>query len=223
MKYPCDLIRDLLPLYQDGVCSEESRAAVEEHLRECPSCRAYQTALCEADGLFPVPGEEPEQAADQEFRKAASLRAVRKTLLQRQVLAAVLALAVLAVLVLSSIGFLRSSGQVIPYEDNISVSMVDGNLMGRLQGNEATHLTIKRVESEEGETYLFFCLSGNRWDDLVTSDEVYSEYMLCAAEKDAAGIDGVYYYYTGDYTGIETLGSGELEQLIGSSTLLWNP
>ena len=94
--------------------------------------------------------------------------------------------------------------------------------MGRLQGNEATHLTIKRVESEEGETYLFFCLSGNRWDDLVTSDEVYSEYMLCAAEKDAAGIDGVY-YYTGDYTGIETLESGELEQLIGSSTLLWNP
>ena len=72
------------------------------------------------------------------------------------------------------------------------------------------------MESEEGETYLFFCLSGNRWDDLVTSDEVYSEYMLCAAEKDAAGIDGVY-YYTGDYTGIETLGSRELEQLIGSS------
>lgn len=222
MKYPCDLIRDLLPLYQDGVCNEESRAAVEEHLRECPSCRAYQTALCEADGLFPVSGEEPEQTADQEFRKAASLRAVRKTLLQRQVLAAVLALAVLAVLVLSAIGFLRSAEQVIPYEDNISVSMVDGNLMGRLQGNEATHLTIKRVESEEGETYLFFCLSGNRWDDLVTSDEVYSEYMLCAAEKDAAGIDGVY-YYTGDYTGIETLESGELEQLIGSSTLLWNP
>ena len=68
MKYPCDLIRDWLPLYQDGVCSEESRAAVEEHLRECPSCRAYQTALCEADGLFPVPGEEPEQTADQELR-----------------------------------------------------------------------------------------------------------------------------------------------------------
>ena len=111
MKYPCDLIRDLLPLYQDGVCSEESRAAVEEHLRECPSCRAYQTALCEADGLFPVPGEEPEQTADQEFRKAASLRAVRKTLLQRQVLAAVLALAVLAVLVLSAIGFLRSASR----------------------------------------------------------------------------------------------------------------
>ena len=87
MKYPCDLIRDLLPLYQDGVCSEESRAAVEEHLRECPSCRAYQTALCEADGLFPVSGEEPEQTAGQELRKAASLRAVRKTLLQRQLLA----------------------------------------------------------------------------------------------------------------------------------------
>lgn len=56
----------------------------------------------------------------------------------------------------------------------------------------------------------------------MTSDEVYSEYMLCAAEKDAAGIDGVY-YYAGDYTGIETLESGELEQLIGSSTTALEP
>ena len=39
MKYDCDVIRDLLPLYADGVCSEGSRRMVEEHLRECPDCR----------------------------------------------------------------------------------------------------------------------------------------------------------------------------------------
>ena len=35
----CNIIRDLLPLYHDGVCSEESRQAVEEHLQSCESCR----------------------------------------------------------------------------------------------------------------------------------------------------------------------------------------
>lgn len=38
MKIPCDIIKDLLPLYNDGVCSEESVNAVEEHLTDCPDC-----------------------------------------------------------------------------------------------------------------------------------------------------------------------------------------
>ena len=40
MKYPCELIRDLLPLAADGVCSDASKKAVEEHLMACESCRA---------------------------------------------------------------------------------------------------------------------------------------------------------------------------------------
>ena len=36
----CGIIQDLLALYHDGVCSPESRAAVEEHLQSCPECRA---------------------------------------------------------------------------------------------------------------------------------------------------------------------------------------
>lgn len=40
MKYSCEVIKDLLPLYYDDVCSEESKDMVEEHLEECPSCQA---------------------------------------------------------------------------------------------------------------------------------------------------------------------------------------
>lgn len=35
----CEIIRDLLPLYVDGACSEESRKAVEEHIAGCEACR----------------------------------------------------------------------------------------------------------------------------------------------------------------------------------------
>ena len=41
MKYPCSLIQDLLPLYHDGVCSEESNKIIEAHLSECSSCKDY--------------------------------------------------------------------------------------------------------------------------------------------------------------------------------------
>ena len=38
MKYECDMIADLLPLYKDGVCSEASAAIVKDHLSECEKC-----------------------------------------------------------------------------------------------------------------------------------------------------------------------------------------
>lgn len=39
MKYNCDVIQDLLPLYQDQVCSDASKTMVEEHLNECEKCK----------------------------------------------------------------------------------------------------------------------------------------------------------------------------------------
>lgn len=39
----CGVIQDLLPLYVDGCCSEESAQLVREHLNTCECCRkAYQ-------------------------------------------------------------------------------------------------------------------------------------------------------------------------------------
>lgn len=40
-----EIIQDLLPLYHDGVCSDASRRAVEEHLKTCPDCRAALAAM----------------------------------------------------------------------------------------------------------------------------------------------------------------------------------
>ena len=45
MKYSCDLISDLLPLYKDEICSEASRKIVEEHLAECPDCKKILNSL----------------------------------------------------------------------------------------------------------------------------------------------------------------------------------
>ena len=38
MKLSCKVIEDMLPMYYDGVCSDESAMLVEEHLKECPQC-----------------------------------------------------------------------------------------------------------------------------------------------------------------------------------------
>lgn len=38
MKLNCNVIRDLLPLYADQICSVESRELVDEHLTDCKEC-----------------------------------------------------------------------------------------------------------------------------------------------------------------------------------------
>ena len=40
MRISCEIIRDLLPLYHDRVCSKESMTVIEEHLTACDSCKA---------------------------------------------------------------------------------------------------------------------------------------------------------------------------------------
>lgn len=39
MNNKCDIIKDLLPLYAENMCSDDSRQAIAEHIAECESCR----------------------------------------------------------------------------------------------------------------------------------------------------------------------------------------
>jgi predicted anti-sigma-YlaC factor YlaD len=51
MKVSCEIIKDLLPLYHDGVCSNESKAMVEEHLAECDNCMKELNGM---DKILPI-------------------------------------------------------------------------------------------------------------------------------------------------------------------------
>ena len=37
----CEIIRDLLPLYCDGLCSEASKQEIEAHVAQCQDCLLY--------------------------------------------------------------------------------------------------------------------------------------------------------------------------------------
>ena len=51
IKITCDMCMDLMPLVQDGVASADSAAAVEDHIKDCPECRAVY------EGQLPAPSE----------------------------------------------------------------------------------------------------------------------------------------------------------------------
>ena len=45
MKYECDIVKDLIPLYIDDLLSENSKKFVDDHINSCESCRKYYEKL----------------------------------------------------------------------------------------------------------------------------------------------------------------------------------
>ena len=60
----CNTIIDLMPIYKENSCSEETRLLVEEHLSGCKSCRSLSEAFYVSE---PVKAELPNE---EELEKA---------------------------------------------------------------------------------------------------------------------------------------------------------
>ena len=62
----CKIIEDLLPLYEECICSEETRDAVEKHLSECEKCRKLYKGIQEIPA---VRFESPKPVQDKAMKK----------------------------------------------------------------------------------------------------------------------------------------------------------
>lgn len=85
MKWNCELIQDLLPLYEEDLCSPASRQAVQEHLEECEYCRRLTA---------PLPIEMPHEIPEADHAVKKSIKKVKRRWLA-SLLAAVLAVPLL--------------------------------------------------------------------------------------------------------------------------------
>jgi len=114
MNNQCDIIRDLIPLYQDHVCSPASREAVRAHVAECAACKALLDEM-----NAPLPAEPAPQPPVTRMRQARN-KLVRKAVLT-------------VTAIFCAMGILTASGaalytglereQVVPYKKtNLRVS-----------------------------------------------------------------------------------------------------
>lgn len=96
----CNVIRDLLPLYEDNVVSEDTAELVQDHLRTCPNCRQELKKLR-------LPVSVPPDA-DAELLKGFRKRWRRAHV--RAVLAVLCVVAVLAAIVGGALWYTRPQG-----------------------------------------------------------------------------------------------------------------
>lgn len=105
----CDMAKDLIPLYSEGLCSEESRLAVENHLSECESCRKLLELPIEQENGQHIPDK------DNIFKKLN--RKMKRSKLW------IIALSVILVLIVGAVGFL-TVGQLVKSKGMISFETI---------------------------------------------------------------------------------------------------
>lgn len=97
----CNVNQDLLPLYVDDVCSEESKDLVEEHLSECEECQNYYEALKEGIPEAEVKEDKENIFSEERVRQAAAsiIKDIKKQISRRQTQKFCVAAAIVLVLI----------------------------------------------------------------------------------------------------------------------------
>lgn len=104
MKYSCDLIQDLLPLYCDQVCSKASAEAVEEHMDTCNDCKKVYEEMKRKVSV---------DSAGYEKQQLASMRQMRKKIKKRNTVVGTIGITVGILLVVTIIRILLVAGVIV--------------------------------------------------------------------------------------------------------------
>lgn len=140
-KLECDIVRDLLPSYADGLTSEKTNSAVAEHLSECESCAAVYESI-----------KSPEPQTEEAPAEVDYLKKVRRNGNIRSVLIGTV-LMLIGVLILSYRYFYI--GTKANAEDVYCTAEVSGNVL-RLSGTlTGSGTAVSRVVFEESAGIVF--------------------------------------------------------------------
>ncbi len=116
MNLSCDVIRDLLPLYAEGIASEASTVLVSEHLKTCADCRKQYESMNVESAKLPESG--------------IPLKKIRNELRKKKTYAVILAAAAVLAILITAFAYLSTS-DYFPYTENLlQVSeLADGSVL----------------------------------------------------------------------------------------------
>ena len=108
MNLNCGIIKDLLPLYAENICGDESREAVEAHLTVCESCRSSLEGMKLPQSASPL--------------EALPLQSVAKKIKKKQIRLTALALCIALFLITAYQGRVNQL-KPIPYDPGFQISV----------------------------------------------------------------------------------------------------
>lgn len=170
-KINCDIIKDIIPLYIDGVCSKNSMQMVEDHIKECPACRDLMES-CQN----PAMTDEIKTSNEREFKELA-LKVKRKSRLKAvfivlgAVAASITGTLILGLFVLG-IFSLGSEGYATIDTDNYGI--YEGHIEAERQDLfSGLYIFPQRISENASDIYYFYSCHGGGFDNS------YQQFLKC--------------------------------------------
>ena len=215
MKKNCNVIKDLLPLYVDGVCSEESKQLVEEHLKNCHDCQEYLKEL-----KFDIKEDkESEVNVFKKFAKMINFKIIRNAVI---ITCGILAISIPIIRAINNYEF------SLEYNEDMDITfkefsnrwelLFSANIEGVDYGT-----VLRTKENEENVNLIFITRKTNLRDYLLSKkDKIKS---IRPPEINYESINPSekmkVYYTTEDLDYIKNASEEELKQIIDNSTLIY--
>ena len=127
---PCDIVRDLLPLYVDDVVHDTTRLAIKQHLQTCDACRMEAERM---NAHMELPINENVQHAEAQI-----LNNLKKHLFRKKVIVSIFSIAIAILVLFSVYSYMALTEVAIPYDaHNMTISEQDGQLYIRYHYDDA--------------------------------------------------------------------------------------
>lgn len=215
----CEIIRDLLPLYCDELCSQESCQEIETHLGQCEACRGYLEEMRGKSVPAPsVPDAEVE---------AKVLRGVKRKFSRRRRRSILIAVAVMLVFSVVLAGA-ADVERPVPYTDGLVTAelavdeVIDLYYHG---GSYNTFYGFSRELDGRNAVFLYFdetIISGIKHrgeGHLSIGNALLTDYET-ATYQVSREVDAIY-YLVGDYVKLPDLDQETFEEAAADAVLLW--
>lgn len=211
----CTIIQDILPLYIDGVVSQDTKEMVEEHLQHCENCQEEYEAM--KHELY-IPAE----------NNASILKKMNKKWRKKKVMISIVSVLVTAIVLLGVYMYVFYYQTVIPYSKNLIKieRQNDNQLVSHYYGksyasvNETAPMPLKIDGKKMNVSFIFYTktIADSPSRNLINNENRNKQDYISKL-NDSEKIDAVY-YVDFDVEKI-TAGKDSWNSILDRAVLIW--
>ena len=150
MKITCNIIKDILPLYAEGMVSSDTIEMIEEHLVSCNNCREELSKLTSP---IPIPSD----------INTVPLKKIQLMLQKRKTIVIILSVLFSLVIAISVIGYLTSPSYFIYSSDILNIVELENGAIVIEFNDKVSGYEISSYRSSDTEGYIYHI---NSWDSI---------------------------------------------------------
>lgn len=183
----CNIVRDLLPLYADEICSEDSKKLVEEHLSCCKTCRQEMEDYRSHSILSEVDTEQV-------------IKRFRKKLAKKSMLKIVISVILCLLIVFSGYYILFVPEYVVPYKQGLVEANVpvDEGVDVWVKADNYLRVQTYDILNENGETDIYLTVMQNNFSKLFPDDDTTDNLWRTSGTSAVCYHSGHYYPLSGE-------------------------